>query len=209
MKKYQVIYLLFFTFLFSACQANIPKEPSTHITEDPSVRLKIKAKEAVTFCKANGYNTEFCILIDMTIHSGKKRAFLYDLNKDTILASGMCAHGCGSNPWGETNTKEKPKFSNTPDSHCSSVGKFKIGKRGYSNWGIKVNYLLHGLDNTNSNALKREIVLHSWDDVTEEEVYPNGTPEGWGCPAVSNSFMKIVDPKLKTSEKPVLLWMFN
>lgn len=172
-------------------------------------RLKLKSKEAVTFCKANGYNTDFCILIDMTIHSGKKRAFLYEMKSDSILASGMCAHGCGSNPWGETYTKEKPKFSNTPDSHCTSIGKFKIGKRGYSNWGINVNYLMHGLESTNSNALKRQIVLHSWDDVTEEEVYPNGTPEGWGCPAVSNSFMRIVDPKLKASEKPVLLWMFN
>jgi len=172
-------------------------------------RLKIKAKEAVTFCKVNGYNTDFCILIDMTIHSGKKRAFLYDLKKDSILVKGMCAHGCGSNPWGETYTKEKPTFSNTPDSHCTAIGKFKIGKRGYSNWGININYLLHGLESSNSNALKRQIVLHSWDDVTEYEVYPNGTPEGWGCPAVSNSFLKIVDPKLKTSEKPVLLWMYN
>ena len=174
-----------------------------------NVRLKLKSKDAVTFCKANGYNTDFCILIDMSIHSGKKRAFLWDMKKDSILAEGMCAHGCGSNPWGETFTKEKPKFSNTPDSHCSSIGKFKIGKRGYSSWGINVNYLMHGLESTNTNALKRQIVLHSWDDVPEREVYPNGTPEGWGCPAVANGFMKIVDPKLKASEKPVLLWMFN
>ena len=174
-----------------------------------STRLKEKSKLAITFCKTNGYNTDFCILIDMTIHSGKKRAFLYDLKKDSILAEGMCAHGCGSNPWGEATTKEKPKFSNTPDSHCTSIGKFKVGKRGDSNWGIKVNYLLHGLESTNSNALKREIVLHSWDDVSDSEVYPNGTPEGWGCPAVDNKFMKIVDPKLKAAEKPVLLWMFD
>lgn len=209
MKKYRVLYLLLFVFLFSFCSANAPKAPSTALAQDPTVRLKLKSKEAVTFCKANVYNTDFCILIDMTIHSGKKRAFLWDMKKDSILSEGMCAHGCGSNPWGETYTKEKPKFSNTPDSHCTSIGKFKIGKRGYSNWGINVNYLLHGLESTNSNALKRQIVLHSWDDVTDEEVYPNGTPEGWGCPAVSNAFMRTVDPKLKASEKPVLLWMFN
>lgn len=172
-------------------------------------RLKEKSKLATEYCKANKFNTDFCILIDMSLHSGKKRAFLWNLKNDSILATGMCAHGCGSNPWGETTTKDKPKFSNTCDSHCSSIGKFKIGKRGYSNWGIKVNYLLHGLESTNSNALKREIVLHSWEDVSDEEVYPNGVPEGWGCPAVSNAFMKIIDPKLKASEKPVLLWMFN
>ncbi len=145
----------------------------------------------------------------MSIHSGKKRAFLYDLKNDSILASALCAHGCGTKPWGETSTKEKPVFSNVADSHCSSLGKFKTGKRGYSSWGIHVNYLLHGLESTNTNALKRQIVLHSWDDVPEKEVYPNGTPEGWGCPAVANSFMRTIDSKIKPSEKPVLLWMYN
>ena len=197
------MYKTSFLLLFCISLLSLKTDPKT------VERLKQKSKEAITFCKASGYNTEFCILIDMNIHSGKKRAFLWDLKKDSILATGMCAHGCGTNPWGETTTKEKPKFSNTPDSHCTSIGKFKIGKRGYSNWGINVNYLLHGLESTNTNALKREIVLHSWDDVPEREVYPNGTPEGWGCPAVANGFMKIVDPKLKESEKPVLLWMFD
>ncbi|HEY0029784.1 MAG TPA: murein L,D-transpeptidase catalytic domain family protein [Bacteroidia bacterium] len=181
-------------------------------SSDPTAqqaRLKLKAKEALAFCTSNKYNTDFCILIDLSLHSGKKRAFLFDLKNDSIISSGMCAHGCGANPWGETSTKEKPVFSNTPDSHCSSLGKFKVGKRGYSAWGIKINYLLHGLENTNSNALKRQIVLHSWEDVSEKEVYPQGTPEGWGCPAVSNTFMKTIDIKLKQSEKSVLLWIFN
>jgi hypothetical protein len=181
---------------------------SFSVSDETQVRLKAKSKEAVSFCKAKGYNTAFCIFIDMKIHSGMKRAFLYDLKKDSILASGMCAHGCGTNPWASTYTKDKPAFSNVPDSHCSSVGKFMIGKRGYSNWGIKVNYTLHGLEATNSNALKREIVLHSWEDVSDAEIYPEGVPEGWGCPAVSNEFMKIVDPKLKSSDKPVLLWIY-
>lgn len=172
-------------------------------------RLLQKAKEAKSFCIKNNYNTDLCILIDMSIHSGKQRAFLWNLKKDSIISSGLCAHGCGSNPWGETTTKEKPAFSNTPDSHCSSLGKYKIGKRGYSQWGINVNYLLHGLEATNSNALKHQIVLHSWSDVSDKEVYPNGTPEGWGCPAIGNELMKVIDEKIKKTEKPVLLWIYN
>ena len=167
---------------------------------------------AMCFCFLalfNYYNTNFCILIDLSIHSGKKRAFLWDFKNDTISAAALCAHGCGTNPWSGTTTKDKPIFSNISDSHCSSLGKYKIGKRGYSSWGIKVNYILHGLESTNNNALKREIVLHSWEDVSETEIYPNGTPEGWGCPAVANGFMKIIDPKIKESEKPVLLWIYN
>lgn len=172
-------------------------------------RLKQKGKDASEFCKKNNYNPDFCILIDMAQHSGKNRAFIWDMKKSEIIASSLCAHGCGTNPWSGTYTKEKPVFSNVPDSHCTSLGKYKIGKRGYSAWGINVNYLLHGLESTNNNALKREIVLHSWQDVPETEVYPAGTPEGWGCPAVANNFMKIADQKIKASGKPVLLWIFN
>ncbi len=172
-------------------------------------RLSKKGEEAKLFCKNKDFNSEFCILIDMSIHSGKKRAFLWSFKKDTILDAALCAHGCGSNPWGETTTKAKPIFSNTPDSHSTALGKYKIGKRGYSQWGINVNYLLHGLESTNNNALKRQIVLHSWADVPETEVFPSGTPEGWGCPAVGNNFMKLLDQKLKNTEKPVLLWIIN
>jgi hypothetical protein len=45
--------------------------------------------------------------------------------------------------------------------------------------------------------------------VSDEEVYPNGTPEGWGCPTISNkSFLKL-DPILKASNKPVLMWIYK
>lgn len=197
-KKYFLFFLSISIFLFSL-----------KVDKKTFERLKAKSTEAKAFCIKNNYNSEFCILIDMSLHSGKQRAFLWDFKKDTILYSGMCAHGCGNKPWGETQTKEKPTFSNTPDSHCSSLGKYKIGKRGYSQWGINVNYLLHGLESSNNNALKRQIVLHSWADVSEKEVYPEGVPEGWGCPAVNNEFMKSVDSKLKNCEKTVLLWIFN
>ena len=145
-----------------------------------------KAKEALEFCKSNHYNTEFCVLVDMRIHSGKNRMFVWDFE-----------------------TKTAPVFSNTPDSHLSSLGKFKIGDRGYSQWGINVNYKLHGLEKTNKNAYKRYIVLHSWEMVSDNPTYPEGTPEGWGCPAVSNEMMKQLDKKLKTSTKHVLFWVFN
>ncbi|MGZ4033582.1 MAG: murein L,D-transpeptidase catalytic domain-containing protein [Bacteroidia bacterium] len=199
MKKLSAILFLSSFFLLSLKVDN--KTSAAH--------LKQKAIEAKAFCKTNNYNTNFCILIDLSIHSGKKRAFLWDLKNDSITAAALCAHGCGANPWSGTASKERATFSNVPDSHCSSLGKYKIGKRGYSDWGVKVNYLLLGLEATNNNALKREIVLHSWEDVSETEIYPEGTPEGWGCPAVANGFMKIIDPMIKQSEKPVLLWIFN
>lgn len=167
-----------------------------------------KIKIAKEYCKKNGLSTELVILVDMSIHSGKNRLFVYNLKNKSIVLSGLCSHGCCEKEWGSDQTKVNPKFSNIENSHCSSLGKYKIGKRGYSNWGIHVNYKLHGLEDTNKNAYKRFIVLHSWERISDKEVYPYGTPEGWGCPAVSNSVMKDLDKLLKKQNKPVLLWMF-
>jgi hypothetical protein len=86
-------------------------------------------------------------------------------------------------------------------------GKYKIGTRDYSSWGINVKYWLHGLEESNESAVKRVVVLHSWNAVKNNEVYPKFAPLSWGCPAVSNEFMEKLDTRLKKSEKPVLLWI--
>lgn len=103
----------------------------------------------------------------------------------------------------------KAKFNNTSNSHCSMKGKYKVGKRAYSSWGIHIKYILHGLEKSNCNAEKRDVVLHSWEAVANEEVYPNVSPLSWGCPAVSIDFFKVLDTKLKASKKPVLLWIID
>jgi hypothetical protein len=167
-----------------------------------------KAKEAFAYCKTKKFNTNFCVLIDMSMHSGLKRFFVWDFKKDTVLYSFLVGHGCCDNPWNNDYSKDQPRFSNQDGSHCSSLGKYKIGERAYSDWGVNVKYVLHGLEESNSNALNRYIVFHSWEVVADEEVYPSGTPEGWGCPTISNkSFMKI-DPLLKASKLPVLMWIY-
>ena len=104
-------------------------------------------------------------------------------------------------------SKSNPTFSNNPNSCCSALGKYIIGERGVSNWGVRVKYLLHGMEETNSNALKRAIVFHSWERVTDYEVYPSGTPEGWGCPAISNNAFIYIDKKLQQANRRTLLWM--
>ncbi|WP_245980352.1 murein L,D-transpeptidase catalytic domain-containing protein [Flavobacterium aquicola] len=180
--------------------------------QKPSVNIDLtkgKAKQSLEFCKTKNFNTDFCILVDMSVHSGLKRFFVWDFKKDTISDGFLVGHGCGDNPWSYDYSKEKPAFSNVDGSHCSSLGKYKIGIRAHSDWGIGVKYVMHGLDSTNSNALKRYIVFHSWEAVSDDEVYPNGTPEGWGCPTISNNSFKIIDPLLQTSAKPVLMWIYK
>lgn len=169
-------------------------------------KLLKKGVEAKTFCKNNGLNDNFCFLIDLSIHSGKNRFFVFDLKKDSVMFSGLVCHGVGNN-----STETKPVFSNIPGSNCTSLGKYKTGDRAWSNWGINIHYKMHGLEKTNSNAFKRNIVLHSYDYVSDSEIYPAHLTLGWsqGCPVVGNALMKKIDSLLKRTKKPTLIWIFE
>lgn len=169
-------------------------------------KLSTKTKEALSFCKKNKMNTEYCFLVDFSIHSGKNRFFIYDFKNNTIIQSGLVCHGVGKN-----STAEKPVYSNEVGSNCSSLGKYKIGKRAYSNWGINIHYKMHGLERTNTNAFKRQVVLHSYSYVSETELFPAHLTLGWsqGCPVLANGLMKKIDSMLQKTKKPTLIWIFE
>lgn len=215
----KIFYLLFNITILSSCQkdvegghpisnlrtvSKIEKRPELNF-----IKTKKKAAEALRFCKDGNLNTDFCILIDMDLHSGIKRLAVWDFKENKIVSKYMVGHGCGTNPWSRDNSRENPGFSNEDGSHLSSLGKYKLSGRGHSEWGINVKYLMHGLEETNDNALKRFIVFHSWNLMSDEETYPKGSPEGWGCPTVSNNAMREIDPKIQSSEKPVLMWIYR
>jgi hypothetical protein len=173
------------------------------------VKTKKKAQEALEFCRSKKMNTDFCILIDMSLHSGVNRFVIWDFKEEKISGQHLVGHGCGNNTWSSDESKEDPTFSNEDGSHLSSLGKYKLSGRGHSDWGINVKYLMHGLEDTNSNAMKRFIVFHSWNLMSDKEVFPKGSPEGWGCPTISNNAMRKIDPMIEKSEKPVLMWIYN
>jgi len=181
------------------------EKPRSEIKDIDYSQYFQKAKQ---YCKNNNLNQSKFILIDLGLHSGLKRFFIYDFQQKKIIKSYIVSHGCGDHEWGKTSSKENALISNEFDSHSSSIGKYVISDRGVSQWGIKVNYLLRGKEKTNSNAVKRAIVLHSWEAVPNDEVYPEGTPEGWGCPAVSNESMTEIDKILKQN-KNVLMWIIK
>ncbi|VXC18541.1 Peptidase [Flavobacterium sp. 9AF] len=164
-------------------------------------------QQAKAYIEANNFNTDYYYLIDLSQHSGKNRFFIYDFNKQQIVDKNLVTHG--SCDQFEDNPKkwEKVKFDVRNNSHCSMNGKYKIGNRDYSSWGIKVKYWMHGLEKSNATAVDRVVVLHSWNAVKNEEIYPKYSPLSWGCPAVSNSFMEKLDKQLQQSQKPVLLWI--
>ncbi|KFF16838.1 murein L,D-transpeptidase catalytic domain-containing protein [Chryseobacterium sp. JM1] len=180
------------------------KRPEADLSE-----MKAKADEALKFCVSKKLSTDFCILIDMSLHSGIKRFFIWDFKTNSVAKKYLVGHGCGVNPWSLDGSKDNPKFSNEDGSHLSALGKYKLQGRGRSEWGINIKYLMHGLEETNSNALKRYIVFHSWDQMSDDEVFPKGSPEGWGCPTVSNNAMKEIDPMIQKAGKPVLMWIYQ
>ncbi|MDD3040698.1 murein L,D-transpeptidase catalytic domain-containing protein [Bacteroides sp.] len=169
-------------------------------------RLKEKAVEAKKYCEKKGFDTNYCFLVDFSIHSGKNRFFIWDFKGDSVKCASLCAHG-----YGMKSTLTRPVYSNVEGSHCSSLGKYKIGARAYSKWGINIHYKLHGLETTNSNAFKRYVMLHSYTPIPIEEIYPSHLALGLseGCPVICDNTMKEADKLLRMVKKPLLLWIFE
>ena len=164
-------------------------------------RLKEKASVAKNYVDENGFDVSYCFMIDMRLPSGKNRFFVYNLLKDSLEAAGLVTHGKGS----ESETGSLV-FSNAPNSFCTSLGKYKIGNSYNGNFGLS--YKLMGMDKTNSKALDRSDVLHSYCGVPKEEVYPAPICVSEGCPAVSPAFFTQLKAYMDESAEPILLWIY-
>jgi hypothetical protein len=167
-------------------------------------RLKFQASSLKEYARSHHFNTDYCFLVDMSLPSGKKRFFVYNMKKDSLEYSSMVAHGYGSAP---RFANEPLQFSNVPNSAMTSLGKYKIGYSYFGAFGLA--YKLYGLDSSNSNAFERAIVLHSYTSVPESETYPNLICESAGCPMVNSSFLATLGKYIKASPKPILLWIYN
>jgi hypothetical protein len=164
-------------------------------------RLKERASLAKDYVDVNGFDVSSCFMIDMRLPSGKNRFFVYNLLKDSLEAAGLVTHGKGSE-----NESGNLIFSNTPNSNCTSLGKYKIGNSYNGNFGLS--YKLMGLDKTNSRALDRAVVLHSYCGVPNTEVYPAPICVSEGCPMVSTAFFTQLKGYMDESQEPILLWIY-
>lgn len=147
------------------------------------------------------YNAEIAFLIDMKLPSGKNRFFVCDLKSKKVIDQGLVAHGYGS----ETGEEGKLIFSNVVNSNRTSLGKYRIGQSYIGQFGKA--YRLHGLDATNSNALQRYVVLHSFSEVPEHE---QDLPicNSLGCPMVHQNFFNRIAKRIDGSNQSMILYIY-
>ena len=130
-------------------------------------------------------------VIDYSKPSSQERLWVFDLKTRELLYEELVAHGQG------TGANTATKFSNTDESHQTSLGLFVtdttyVGKNGYS-------LRLDGLDKGyNDRARERAIVMHGAPYVSEAFVKANGRlGRSWGCPAVSDAVARELIDRVK------------
>lgn len=105
--------------------------------------------------------------VDYSMPINRKRFFVYDVQKQEIIYSTFVGHSAYSGRLRPNDT------SNTPDTRKTSTGLFKVGGQYVGRFGKSKK--LHGLSDTNSNAYKRAIIVHSMPGFEFEDLY------SWGC----------------------------
>lgn len=189
--------ILFVTAFFSGDPKHSDKPDFT--SESEVERFNYQLSEVKETLRAGqSFNRQFAFFVDMKIKSGKNRFFVYDLINDKIVDEGLVANGSGS----ETAVKGDLKFSNEPNSNCTSLGHYAIGKSYKGIFGKA--YVLKGLNETNSNAAKRMIVLHSYSAVPEAE-QDHYIALSHGCPMVNEVFFKRLEKIIDNSKSSIIM----
>lgn len=162
---------------------------------------KARISEIKNYIRGKEYNQELAVFINFKIPSGKYRYFIYDLKSDKIVQKAVVSHGSGS----VIPKSDALRFSNVEGSYQSSLGKYSIGESYIGQFGKA--YRLKGLDATNSNAMQRAIVLHSFGCVPDTES-ENPACLSLGCPMLSVNALKKSAEYIDQSRMPIILYAF-
>ncbi|MFC0781211.1 murein L,D-transpeptidase catalytic domain-containing protein [Flavobacterium sp. HJSW_4] len=200
MKKVIIVFLFILALFVGYLLLSDSKEITSLSSENKRIESQI-ADVKKLISKNPQYNNKIAFFIDMKIRSGKNRFFVYDLKENKIIDKGLVAHGSGS----ETGIKGKLRFSNVPNSLSTSLGKYYIGKHYYGKFGRA--YKLYGLDATNSNAFKRDIVFHYYYDVPYKEK-DGYICNSFGCPMVNKKYFDRISRLIDSSESDILMSIY-
>ena len=167
--------------------------------------IEERAEKAHAFARRHNMNEHYVLFVDYTIPSGKPRLFVWDFQKQRIVASTYVMHGPGGG-----STDKKPRFSNRPGSNCSSLGRFLVTKdRGTK---LKRSFRLKGMDFDNQTAYTRGLMIHSskWvDSHCWMDYIPLHSPSCQGCVTISSRGMSYLWELVYNEKEPLLLWSFE
>ena len=130
-------------------------------------------------------------VIDFNLSSTKKRMWILNMDTQEVLFNTYVAHGQG------TGVEFANKFSNTPNSHQSSLGFYVTGETYYGKNGLSL--FIDGKEKGfNSKARERYVVIHGADYAEPEFIERVGRlGRSYGCPAVPNKIAKKLINKIK------------
>lgn len=170
----------------ASCVAAMTALPALADDTHPPSSLLTQARAALARHKDRVRNLDRMAVADFGSHSSKPRFHVIDL-RSGATQSFLVAHGRGSDP---AHTGWLKSFSNAPGSEATSQGAYLtgdtyIGKHGNSR-------RLIGLEDGNSNALGRGIVIHSAWYVSDDMARKGGIGRSEGCFAFSDRDHKTV-----------------
>jgi hypothetical protein len=127
-------------------------------------------------------------ICDFSQSSRRKRMFVIDMNGQKILINTYVAHGRKSG------SEYARAFSNSPESHMSSLGFYKTESTYYGGHGLSLK--IEGLERGfNDKADARNIVIHGSDYVGSNFIRNNPfNGRSFGCPAIpSNEVNEVIN----------------
>jgi hypothetical protein len=167
----------------------VPARPQVAV--DPAVdpQLLARARAAFDANRSRIQHVDMIGIADFSKHSGEARFFLLETNTGRVTQH-LVSHGRGSDPGHSGWLK---RFSNAFGSHATSDGAYLTGDYYHGKYGRSMR--LHGLEDRNSNAMDRAIVVHSAWYAEPQVVNQHGKlGRSEGCFAFStNSHREVMD----------------
>ncbi len=136
-------------------------------------------------------DTSKLTIVDFSKSGNEERLYVLDLKENTLLWKSLVSHG------EKTGGLYAKHFSNTQDSHQSSLGFYVTGQRWHDS-RLGECLQLYGREYCNYRALTRGIIVHKADYANCEYIERNGTlGRSYGCPAVPEEgyldFVNLID----------------